>query len=531
MQHQLEMHHRLVPDATSLESPDAPWFANGGLGDAAGLGGHLGVYGAPDSGFSHQAKPLQRAFPIRGSRCGPTAAQRPLALPGRNLATGGLQHSEHKLRRKTPSGTIDAGYDGSPAQLIPGQPPFKQVILPAAPWQALGPVPESSTHMPDLPRFDLQSIVPGPMLGARDTALAAHQPSFVPGSSFTDFTHPRPGRHHDSQNRDGFAHILERPGLSHNVHHPPYALGMPDYYPLLAHSPQANTHHNPFGGFCSDDLPVPLESSSFRFPTGDGLGAPLLQPHQKTFPRPTHEYAQNSVFQQGTPQTVQHSAQHPKFGHFAGDSSANKTSFDMQGPNPHRFQQKVLTQAHHTYLELMAQRHVRKANSAKLSPSSGGQSKTFIHPKLPRQFPSNRDSPLGSKGAQFNPSLSRANPGMPDARSTGLPGPFSTSFHGSVSHHSDLTHPVPLFQDPNSQNAHAPSLDGKEKSLAAAARASLEMLLHLCEQSGWKWTDGMLLGGCLCYSIDDYQGALEWFSKALAVDPRYRLFRVRQLLR
>ncbi|ETR99434.1 TPR-like protein [Trichoderma reesei RUT C-30] len=42
---------------------------------------------------------------------------------------GSRDHDYH-LRRKTPRGTIDAGYDGSPTQLSPGPPPLKQLILP-----------------------------------------------------------------------------------------------------------------------------------------------------------------------------------------------------------------------------------------------------------------------------------------------------------------------------------------------------------------------------------------------------------------
>ncbi|TKW53168.1 putative UDP-N-acetylglucosamine--peptide N-acetylglucosaminyltransferase SEC [Colletotrichum tanaceti] len=40
---------------------------------------------------------------------------------------------EHQLRRKTPNGTIDAGYDGSPTHFASGPPPLKQMILSTAP--------------------------------------------------------------------------------------------------------------------------------------------------------------------------------------------------------------------------------------------------------------------------------------------------------------------------------------------------------------------------------------------------------------
>jgi hypothetical protein len=52
-------------------------------------------------------------------------------------------------------------------------------------------------------------------------------------------------------------------------------------------------------------------------------------------------------------------------------------------------------------------------------------------------------------------------------------------------------------------------------------RTSLEMLSHLCEQSGWKWVDGLLLGGCLHYGLERYDEALDWFSRIVSLDRRY----------
>jgi hypothetical protein len=51
------------------------------------------------------------------------------------------------------------------------------------------------------------------------------------------------------------------------------------------------------------------------------------------------------------------------------------------------------------------------------------------------------------------------------------------------------------------------------------AKEALEMLTTLCDQSGWCWIDGMLLGGCLAYGLEDYHKALDWYSKIIALDP------------
>jgi tetratricopeptide (TPR) repeat protein len=52
------------------------------------------------------------------------------------------------------------------------------------------------------------------------------------------------------------------------------------------------------------------------------------------------------------------------------------------------------------------------------------------------------------------------------------------------------------------------------------ARASLEILHSLCEQSEWNWVDGMLLGGCLHYALEKYEEALEWFKRIIELNAK-----------
>ena len=60
----------------------------------------------------------------------------------------------------------------------------------------------------------------------------------------------------------------------------------------------------------------------------------------------------------------------------------------------------------------------------------------------------------------------------------------------------------------------------QQSSPTADARAALEILARLSQESGWQWTDGILLGGCLAYGLGDYEEALQWYSKVLACDPK-----------
>ncbi|KAL8738624.1 MAG: hypothetical protein Q9181_000620 [Wetmoreana brouardii] len=57
-----------------------------------------------------------------------------------------------------------------------------------------------------------------------------------------------------------------------------------------------------------------------------------------------------------------------------------------------------------------------------------------------------------------------------------------------------------------------------EPSLAAAAMTALKLLSRLCQESDWRWIDGMLLGGCLAYGLRDYNKALKWYTRVLSCD-------------
>ncbi|KAK4992089.1 hypothetical protein LTR66_006386, partial [Elasticomyces elasticus] len=52
------------------------------------------------------------------------------------------------------------------------------------------------------------------------------------------------------------------------------------------------------------------------------------------------------------------------------------------------------------------------------------------------------------------------------------------------------------------------------------AIAALQLLTKLCQKSGWQWTDGMHLGGCLAYGLGNYNKALMWYLKVLDLDSK-----------
>jgi tetratricopeptide (TPR) repeat protein len=53
------------------------------------------------------------------------------------------------------------------------------------------------------------------------------------------------------------------------------------------------------------------------------------------------------------------------------------------------------------------------------------------------------------------------------------------------------------------------------------AASALDLITKHCEESKWKWVDGILLGGCLAYALGDYKKAQEWYKHILSIDERH----------
>lgn len=53
---------------------------------------------------------------------------------------------------------------------------------------------------------------------------------------------------------------------------------------------------------------------------------------------------------------------------------------------------------------------------------------------------------------------------------------------------------------------------------ATAASSALETLSRLSQESHWQWIDGMLLSGCLAFGLGDHLQATRWFSRVLERD-------------
>lgn len=59
----------------------------------------------------------------------------------------------------------------------------------------------------------------------------------------------------------------------------------------------------------------------------------------------------------------------------------------------------------------------------------------------------------------------------------------------------------------------------KDDSPIGRANIALSYVTKLCQDMGWQWTDGMHLGGCLAYGLGYYPQALRWYTKVLEMEP------------
>ncbi|KAL7943015.1 TPR-like protein [Trichoderma barbatum] len=438
----------------------------------------------------------------------------------------GLRDYDYHLRRKTPRGTIDAGYDGSPTQLSPGPPPLKQVILPTP-----------SGIYPYLPPNNLP-------FHAKSRLLEHDQRSLGQASLASPWS-----LGHERQNfvlSSGSSMPLQ-PGLSWQPNGYPMFSQIPDVYQPLMRAAEYNVR-----AFCPPPASMPDTATFDQF--GWQLGAsqrshgPLDTPRyfeQRSIPlglpggflhhgldaqlpyRPTTDLTDLKVGF-NIPQPSQPMLQG---GYLSQGAVVESPSASEQYAVQSSFTEKAYSKAQDHYVELLAYLQTAKRFD---QISSGGSSnprfKILVFPRPPKS----RKEYLGTVRDAYR-SVERPVPstivpnGHPQALTSNIEDTLSNNTRQQTGQdvHAEIHRPgTSASQLRASPAAYTVSSSLGTLGPAAMAKAlpilnarnSLDIMKTLCEQSNWKWIDGILLGGCLLYGLSRFDDAVEWFSRVLALD-------------
>ncbi|KAI8958521.1 glycosyltransferase family 41 protein [Daldinia sp. FL1419] len=432
-------------------------------------------------------------------------------------------HDEHQLRRKTPNGTIDAGYDGNPAQLASGPPPLKHMILPVSNFM----------HTVAYAHQDPHIIQHHPKPSVDDWSFQQHQLFNLPDhgsialdSSILPFTGGwRRGLFNDSRALmavDATPNGLPTVAYPYNNGvHIPTAL-----QPIYQHPPGPAIFDNggllPPSAWAEANVPSYHPSARPDSLNHHAVNYPPMQPRSSNTFMPVRtslntmaHYEEGSMGlhtpSQGLESLTLEPTQYVRPRLELNESSA-----------PVMFREKALANAHRSYLELLAYLHCSKKSQCR-SAQDSRSSKMVIFPRVPR--------PLNHPSCFLTPRRSRDTHSFRDFSnnshhvvSSPLEGPSDIYGQHAMKHLSRMEDASrSAFYYPfHGDSSGYPVTDSERGRLLlkplSNAKAAVEILTHLCEQSGWKWVDGMLLGGCLHYGLERYEQSLEWFQRVISLD-------------
>jgi hypothetical protein len=497
-----------------------------------------------------------------------------------NDAADAKRGAEHALRRKTPNGTLAAGYDGTPGDRAIQPPAMKHILVSSL---------ESGQLPPPQPTLSVDSWQPVVVDQTPSLQYQNFPSSYKPDASRTTSALPSDHFQGSGTGPSWVRSLNYQPGMDsvlhqtvpmpsaqrYYLHHGP---SVPTVLPAALQpclGPTAPVGTGPYGPYWPDGAYIPYRPAALRdarfIPSSSfstGHNAPQLYDLQQppfghtSFPSalsnsalawnlgaattlnsepllhqnfPSRHGHQNSS---GEVKDPQHNLPfHVRAGsalnanvstHPTGDAIAWHSSLSAPPTVPEasaraqsaEFKERILSWAHGVYVDLLATLHHARKQSISKSAADGQPQKPLkpnIYPKPPRQ-----------PGLDFSASHSD----IPRHHSY----PFST-----FDVQSQAGRQVPMSGPMCDQRSELQSLDGmhtirrasgtsiaksagllpKEGSTMAHAASALEMLSNLCMESGWEWIDGMLLGGCLAYGLGDYQKAMRWYSRILARDATY----------
>lgn len=472
-----------------------------------------------DSWRSPEASRVLQSFPIRSS-----LSQGRAAAPA--VSRDSYRPDDHRLRRKTPSGTVDAGYDGSPTRFSPGPPPMKQMVL---------TVPASSSFQTPSHLHSFQ--ISRDQTAERQSLDNAAGPGVIGGTLLpmpTDVCFPPgPG---------------PWPSAGPSSHQPRWPSA--PYQAFLA--PQRDTDL----AFCPTQV-----LAHDHFAVGQTGSAPMVQPwffggsvnaRGEPIHPITQSYGNASLLQSRQEflsstcsQTFHTDMQTALLGESSSDPDGlsrgsvrthDQLTHSLSHEGRMHFQERALARAQHSYLNLLTWLQLESGKRYANEKVGLGQqlpqvpTRLLVHPKKSAPRPQGSISHLGHQqyqtvgptsvklGPHRHPlddsecSLAPAYGHLLPASFTSLAQNQGTSLLGAAGLIASESLETKMTQVRNgpmngSLGFHSPT-------------SSLEILEALCQHSGWTWVEGIFLGGCLHFALEHYLEALDWFTAVHNADPR-----------
>ncbi|KAJ5654663.1 hypothetical protein N7490_001666 [Penicillium lividum] len=515
---------------------------------------HQPPYDLNDPSFPARNDPSKPFFnPSRSRLQLPQPIQR---LDARDASGSSSNTSEHALRRKTPNGTLAAGYDGTLGESTL-QPATKHILVsPMDPGQFLSHqgLPTDNWHHTIDPSVKFMNFPPVFKNEAGNPIAAGEVVQDANGTSWVRPVNYPPGI--DSMLNQSLPVQASQRFLLQNGSYIPTVLPA-TLQPCVG--PTASAGTGPFGPYWPDGAYIPYRPVAFREPRfgTDPNAQPFYDLSQHGFNQPQVLGSRTDTgfawgqSQPGMPQDPmikahfppRHSEQlpyHTRVSRPVSSFSQNPIHNEQMPWNNTRltpmpapptvpvnveFKEKILSWAHGVYVDLLANIHQARRNSIS---NADGQNPRFlkpsIYPKPPRQ--------PGLDFSQNPPDITRHN-SYPSSQhdlqrqKLGLlrmndPHPVSSHHNRRPSLNQFGQHRTDTqMHDAGRFNGVPSRFSGSlfnEASPVANAKSSLEMLSHLCHESHWEWIDGMLLGGCLAYGLGDYHKAMRWYSRIIARD-------------
>lgn len=532
--------------------------------------------------------------------------------------------SEHMLRRKTPNGTLAAGYDGRPVEWTSRPHAMKHYLMPIS--KSVGeamytsvPTGTLEEYSPERKDLSFSARAEEQRYRVRRNSSGRCQSAYETRDDVGDFAHTPEARRPDTLSATGIDSVLHQSSLSHHYNY--FAGGpqvptvlQPMWPPCLGLTSLNNS--GPYGPYWPDGAFVPYRPAPLRDPRYqcrtqgshvDGAAqlqialnkhpdwsrggsnvdrmdwaeysSDLAHHHQSSanhsvpeadilrrrenFPTsleiiPAQQPEANRLAYRVKPlpprppgvraRTSWERGQRPSISEPFPVQQAKYQEPDPQATNAH-FKEKVMVWAHRIYLSLLASVHQSRRAASHTQRHGERHPQPNIYPKAPRQLSSpssalqghaflGQNSPQRPFGLLHNSddmsphhlSSQKDISGTPRTSPEDFAGMFqpSTLQNGQSLQSWQLNgqYVSPVCPTPGRDHRDqrgslmSPPTREYENSPACAAATAIELLNRLCQESGWEWTDGLLLGGCLAYGLGDYEKAFKWYSKVLNCDPK-----------